>query len=477
MKLLKIVILLFGLFLLSEKGIAQEVWSLEKCIDYALEHNIQIKQQELNAKYSENSLLQSKLNLLPNLNGNTSLNNSFGRSVDPYTYDYTTENVQSMNFSLSSSVTLFSGLRKLNTIKQNEFNLLGSLQDVEKTKNDISLNITAAFLQILFNEEILVIAQKQLEITNLQIDRTKKLVEAGSLAKGNLLEVQAQQAAEELQVVNSQNQLDFSYLTLIQLLELERNGNFEIEHPELPEIDENVSLLQISSIFQQGVSFLPQIKSAEYQLLSSEKALAIAKSSQYPTLSLSASIYSGYSNNRLNSIIQPSLVESQLIGHTIGGEEVWSEEYTSMSAVYETYAFSDQIKDNSYKSLGFNLSIPIFNNWQVYTAVKNSKISLLNSEYNLELQKNLLYKEIQNAHADAIAAQKKYISTKKAVLSIEESFRYTQQKYDVGLVNSVDYNIAKNKLSKTQSELLQAKFDYIFKSKILDFYSGKPIDL
>ena len=456
---------------------SQERWSLEKCIDYALEHNIQIKQQELNAKYSENLLVQSKLNLLPSLNGNTSLNNSFGRSVDPYTYEFTTENVQSMNFSLSSSVTLFSGLQKLNAIKQNEFNLLSSLQDVEKTKNDIALNITAAFLQILFNEELLAVAQKQLEITNMQVERTKKLVEAGSLAKGSLLEIQAQQASEELQVVNMENQIDISFLTLTQLLELESTENFEIENPNLPDVDESVSLSKVSSIYQQGVSSLPQIKSAEFQLLSSEKALAISKAMYYPSLSLNASIYSGYSNNVQKSIFFTSLVESQLIGHTAGGEEVWSEEYSSISQTYESYPFSDQVKDNAYKSLGFNLSIPIFNNWQVQTAVKNSKIALLNAEYNLELQKNVLYKEIQVAHTDAIAAQKKFISTKKAVTSIEESFRYTQQKFDVGLVNSVDYNVAKNQLSQTQSELLQSKYDYIFKTKILDFYNGKPIVL
>jgi len=351
------------------------------------------------------------------------------------------------------------------------------LQDVEKTKNDIALNITAAFLQILFNEELLAVAQKQLEITNMQVERTKKLVEAGSLAKGSLLEIQAQQASEELQVVNMENQIDISFLTLTQLLELESTENFEIENPNLPDVDESVSLSKVSSIYQQGVSSLPQIKSAEFQLLSSEKALAISKAMYYPSLSLNASIYSGYSNNVQKSIFFTSLVESQLIGHTAGGEEVWSEEYSSISQTYESYPFSDQVKDNAYKSLGFNLSIPIFNNWQVQTAVKNSKIALLNAEYNLELQKNVLYKEIQVAHTDAIAAQKKFISTKKAVTSIEESFRYTQQKFDVGLVNSVDYNVAKNQLSQTQSELLQSKYDYIFKTKILDFYNGKPIVL
>jgi outer membrane protein len=431
---------------------AQKVWKLEDCINYAFENNLQIKQQVLNTRYNSNVLLQSKINLAPDLNAGAGYGISWGRALDETTYTFTQDQrIKSLNTNISSSLTLFSGLQQFNTIKQNEFNLLASLKDLEKLKNDISLAIAAGYLQILFNSELLGVAKNQLEITQMQVNRTSKLVDAGSLARGALLEIEAQAASEELNVINAANQLDISYLTLTQLLDLDSVGDFTIEIPEFGDIADQEILLSVSSVFNEANNLLPQIKSAEYQLSSSEKGLGIAKGSRSPSLNLNGSYGTGYSDIR--------------------------ERYNPATNEMEPYPFADQMKDNLSTTLSLGLRIPIFNGWMASTNISNAKLTVMNSQLVLETTRNNLYKAIQQSYADAIAAKKKYLATQQALVSMEESFMYTEQKFEVGLVNTVDYNAEKNRLTQTQSDLLQAKYDYIFKMKILDFYRGIPLTL
>jgi outer membrane protein len=432
---------------------AQKIWKLEDCINYAFENNLQIKQQVLNTRYNSNQLLQSKIGLAPDLNAGIGTGVSWGRALDETTYEFTqNETIISGNANASSSLTLFSGLQQYNTIKQNEFNLMASLQDLEKLKNDISLAIAAGYLQILFNTELMTVSKNQLELTRMQVSRTSKLVDAGSLARGSLLAIEAQAATEELNVINASNQLDIAYLTLTQLLDLDSVGGFQIEIPEFGDIADQEILLTVNSVFNEANTILPQIKSAEYQLSSSEKSLGIARGARMPSINLSANFGSGYSDNR--------------------------KKYNPATGQFDLpYAFSDQMLDNRSTNLSLGLRIPIFNGWMVGTNISNAKLTVMNSQLALETARNNLYKEIQQAYADAVAARKKYLATEQALTSMEESFMYTEQKFEVGLVNTVDYNTEKNRLTQTQSDLLQAKYDYIFKMKILDFYRGISLTL
>ncbi len=448
-------------------------WSLEKCISYALENNIQIKQQRLNVEYQQNVLFQSKANALPNLNLGADQNYTWGRSVDPYTNDFINTKVRSNNLYASASVTLFNGFQNYNTIKQNEFNLMANLQSVEKIKNDIALLIATSYLQILFYEDLSAVAKNQLELTQLQIDRTKKLVEAGTMARGNLLEIQAQAASEELQLINAKNQLLSANLTLIQILDLKNDTAFSIVRPEIPELDESALGVSVDDVYKQALN-LPQIKSAQFQLKSSEKSLDIATGARSPKIMLSGSYYTGYSDARKNYTSGP--MERQQIGLVNGdvNQPVFTM-YPTM--IPQDYPFSSQLKDNASKSIAIRISIPIFNNYQVQTSVSNSKINILNSQYKLQIAENNLYKDIQQSHADALAALAKYKGSKKALEANEEAFKYAEQKFNVGTVNSIDYNTAKTKFTKAKSDALQAKFEYLFKKSILDFYSGKPIKI
>lgn len=466
----KIIIFTFIVFsVITTYG--QQVWSLEDCVNHAINNNIQIKQQELSTKYYQNLEKQSKLDILPSLNTGAQQTYTFGRSVDPYTYEFSTENFKSNNFYVNSSLTVFNGLQKINNIRKSNFDLQASIQDLEKAKNDIALNIAAAYLQVLYSEEMYKAAELQLGVTKLQQEKTKKLVDAGSLAKGNLLEVDAQIASEELQLVNLENQLATSYLTLKQILDLDSVKDFNILKPDLATIDGKLIVYSVDEIYNQALTSLPQIKSAEYKVKSNEAGLCSAKGNMSPRVSLNGSWGTGYSEARTKGQYVPTIMQ---IGYTESGEYVYSDSYSYVS---ETYPFSEQFKDNASTSLSINLSIPIFNNWQVNTGVSNAKINLLNSKLSLDLTRQQLYKEIQQAYADAIAAFKKYNAANKALESIKESFRYTQQKFDVGMVSSFDYNAAKNNMLKAESDVLQAKYEYVFKSKILDFYRGDAIKL
>jgi outer membrane protein len=424
---------------------SQNVWSLQKCIDYALENNIQIKQQQLNTKFYENQVSQAKSNRLPNLNAQFGNDNSFGRSL---TYDNTYKNVNSSSISggASTNLTIFNGFQLSNTIDKQELDFQATLKDLQKAKDDMMLNIAGMYLQILFSEELVIVDEAQIEVTKQQLSRTQQLVEAGSLAKGAQLEIEAQMAREELQMVNDKNNMQLSYLGLYQMLELPIAESFKIEKPVLPEIKANLSMANSIDVFNNAMNVRPEIQAAQLRVKSAEKDLEIAKGNQYPSLSFNANYYNLYNNK-----------------------------YTDLTG--EKIAFGDQLKNNGRSSLGLTLGIPIFNRFQVKNGISNAEMQIQDYQYRLQTSSNTLRKEIEQAYTNALAALNRYMSTEKAVESMQEAFRYVEEKFNVGMVNSVDYNLQKNQLTSAQSQLLQAKYEYIFRTKILDFYNGIPIEL
>ena len=461
-----------------ETSFSQEKpWSLQQCIEYALKNNIQIKQNMLNEKLSEATLLQNKAQVLPNLSGSISNSYNNGRKVDPFTNQFSTGDwIQSQNFSLSTSVTLFGGFQTLNSIKQSKYDLLASQQDVLKMMNDISLNIASAYLQILFAQELLASAQGQYDITKLQEERTQKIVAVGNLPKGNLLDLQAQLAGEEVSVVNAENNLSLASLNLVQMLNLDTVKTFTIAKPEIAMPSEVMLNTTSTQIYETALTRQPEIKSAEFKLKSSEKGISIARAGMFPHLSLSASYGSGFSGASKQIATPPEYQGYVPNGDTtLSGDIVYSPSFSS--ATYETSPFNTQMDNNLNRNVGFYLTVPLFSNLQTYAAITRAKINRENSALTLQLQKDNLRKTIQQAYNDAFSSLKKYQASKKAVSAMEESFKYMEQKYNVGAVTTTEYNDSKNKLIKAKSDLLQAKYDYVFKLKVLDFYQGKPITL
>ncbi len=454
----KFLFFISGLFLSSHGVIIsqQKTWSLEECISYAIENNIQIKQQVIQTEYQKNTLDLSKLKLLPTINGSATQNYSFGRALDQTTYQYTDhQNVQSNNFYLGGNMNLFNGLQNLNTINSNKYGLLASEEDLKNIKDNIALSVALNYLQILLNKELVAATENQLGITRQQIEKSKKLVDAGSVARGNLLQIQAQAAQEELQLINIKNQLEISFLNLTQLLELKTSEGFEIIVPEI-HVDTNAIITgNIDEIFEVAQGRRPDVKSSEYKLTASEYDFKVAQGGRSPRLSLSHSFSTGYSDIRKKVLgIDPSA-----------------------GPIYGKYSFASQINDNINYGIGLSLNIPILNGWQVNKNISNSRLAIESSQFELERTKKQLYKSIQQAYTDAVAALKKYNASGKAVASTEESFRYTEQKFNVGMVTPVDYNAAKTQLLNAQSDMAQAKYEFIFKTKVLDFYKGIPLNL
>jgi outer membrane protein len=437
----KIFLILFAgvLFIQAQ---AQEKWSLPKCIDYALANNIVIKQNELNTDYQKNQVQQAKNNRLPDLSASVYQRFSFGRS-EQLDGTFQANNNATTNPSVSTSITIYNGNRLNNNIKNQDFLLKKSLEDLQKAKDDITLNIASGYLEILFAKELIKVSEAQVDQTKKQIDRTTQLVDAGKVAPGVLLEIQAQLAREELDVVNKQNSLQIALLNLAQFLELESTTDFDIEVPELPEIQAQGSIVAATGVFKHAVENRPEIKSADFQLKSAETQLKIAQSAFYPTLTASAGIGDLY--------------------------------YKNFS--YNGDGFFDQMKLNRNESVGLYLNIPIFSKFENKTNIENSKIQIQNRKLELESAKKDLRKQIEQAYTNAVASVKRYNANIVAVKSMQESFRYIEEKYNVGKVNSVEYNDAKSKLAIAESDLIQAKYEFIFRSKILDFYNGIPIKL
>jgi outer membrane protein len=442
---MKKVIPFFLAILLFTNAYTQKKWSLEECISYAYENNLQIKRQALNVGYNKNNYNQSFFNMLPNANLGYGHSLNWG-GIDQSTNLRSNQNFQSASIGFSSDLNIFKGLQTLNDIKQKKYLFLQSKIDLEKAKNDIALAITNSYLQVLFAKELVEVAKSRLEVTSKQTERTKKLVDVGNLAQGEYFQIKAQEANDKSSLVNAENNLDITYLNLAQLLDIDSLQGFEVQIPANIEIEMRAQIHDVNVIYEKALNNMPQIISAEYALKSSEKQLSIAKGQISPSLVLNGQLSSYYSNQKYSEAMQVN-------------------------------SYLHQMNDNFQQQLGISLQVPIFNRLAAKNGIDNAKLGLNDAQLQLEIAKMELYKEVQQANADALASMEKYNASIEAVASNEEAFKYTQQKFEVGLVNSVDFSVAQSNLIKAKSDMIQSKYEYIFKLKILDFYMGNPIVL
>ncbi len=444
-------ILMISCLLLLSTTKAQEVWTLEKCVEYALTNNIQVKQQLLQVESQQALLLQDKLSLVPSLNGGASHGYNFGQTIDRYTNQFATSRVQSDNFYLGSTVTLFEGFQKINQIKQRKVDLEATRYETDKFMDDMSLSIATGYLQILYYNELAKTAASQLKATELQSDRLKKMVDAGAVAQGDYYTLEAQRASDNSQLVSALNNLDIANLTLVQMLDLPSSQGFQIEFPDLDMGLQPTLVASPDQIYGFALETQPSVKSAESRVKSSEIGLTMAQGAQSPSLALQGSLGTGFSGaNKILDMVTYNL---------------------------SVKPFADQVKDNFNRSISLNLNVPIFNGWATRTAISRARINVENTKYNLELSKLQLRKTIEQAYADAKAALNNYQASTTGVNAARESFRYADQKFSLGSMNSVDYNNSKKDLEKAESDQLRAKYEFIFKSTVLDFYVGKPLTL
>lgn len=416
-----------------------QVWTLDKCVSYAMENNLNIKQSKLNVDLAEISKSDGKYAMYPNLNGSSSRSHSYGRAINPLTNSYVSQDVVSINLNASSNVTVFNGFNRVNTYKGTVQSLEAEKLSLEKNRNDIALMVINAYLNVLYNQDLLRVANEQLAVTITQLDRAQKNAAVGNATEGDVLNIKSQVATDELSVTTAQNNLDLARLDLIQLLDRDPGEPFEVERPQDVEkylLANTTSTLK--DVYTKAEGNLPDIKLLQYRYNAAKYSLSAAKGNMYPRLSLGAGLGSDYAD------LNPMSLRNQL---DLNFSQYWQ----------------------------FSLSIPIFNGFSARNTVKRASINLASADINLQQAKLTLSKNVQQAISDLKAASKKYESTMKNNQSLKEAFKYSQQRFDVGLLNAVDYGISKNNVAKSDADLVQAKYELILRAKLLDFYNGNPL--
>lgn len=424
---------------------AQETWSLRRCIDYAIEHNIDIRQAANTAEQSAVEVNTAKWARLPNLNGSANQSWNWGRTQtavpDETTGDYSTVYVNTAsngtNMQLSTSIPLFTGLELPHQYSLAKLNLKAATADLQKAKDDISINIASAYLQVLFNQELHDVVLGQVELSLQQCQRIEGLAGVGKASSAEVADARARVAQDRMTSVQTENDYRLSLLTLSQLIELDSPEGFMLESPSTAITPSPVT--PPDDIYQTALTSKASIQAAQYRLEGSKHSVRIAQSGFYPQLNLNGSLGTSY--------------------------------YSTINRT-----FRQQMGDNFSKYLGLSLSVPLFNRLATRNRVRTARLQQENYALQLENAKKTLYKEIQQAWYNATAAESKYASSHAATLASEESFRLMTQKYENGKANAVEFNEAKQNLMKSQSDELQAKYEYLFRTKILDFYKGVPIE-
>ena len=441
--------LLLLLFLLPLPLAAQQSWTLRQCIDHALAHNIGIRQRENQQQQQELQLSTARWQRMPDLNASAGQNFSFGRGL---TSDntYTNTNTSSTSFSLGTSVPLFTGLRIPNTIALNRLNLEAATHDLEKARNDVSVQVAQDYVQVLYNMELLSVARRQTAIDSMQVARLQALLDNGKASRAELAQQEATLAQSRLTAIQAEGNLRLALLTLSQLLELPSPEGFSIAPIDTLTtvaaegvMERQTPLPAPDLIFAEALGLRPEIQAEQLRLEAAGRSIAIARSGLYPQLSFSAGLGSNYYNTS----------RGQMDG------------------------FAKQMKNNFSQNLGFSLSIPIFNRFQTRNSIRSAKIDRINQQLALDNVKKQLYKEIQTAYYNTVTAQQKLQSSRQARESSDMAFRLTLAKYEQGKATITEFNEARNNLLRAESDLVQARYEHLYQTALIQFYRGQPLQL
>ncbi|MEN8249596.1 MAG: TolC family protein [Bacteroidota bacterium] len=471
-----ILLFTFSTYFLAYAQPGAQIWTLQECVNYALENNLTIQNQELTLGIYDVNSKQAKMNYLPSLNASGQYGRNWGRSINPGTNTVTQLEQDNGFASLSLNWILFSGLRNINTVKQSNADLMVGQYSLEKSRNDITLLIVTYYTNVIFNKELFENAKSQLESTTHQLERTSKQVEAGSLPRSALLEMQAQAASGELNVINTENAVNLSYLQLKQVMQIPASEHLEIEIPEIELSEADLADLNPDKVYEIAEATMPEIKGADKNIESSILGVKVAQSSYYPRVTLGAGLNTNYSSiaaERGRYETTGNILETPIGYVQTSGDIVVMPTDEIVSIPLST---GRQLEDNFGQSVGIGISIPIFNNLQVNAGVQRAKIAQSQAEILAEQTRQTLRQTIEMAYNDVYSSGKAFQSSLKRVEAQEEAFRAMKQRFENGAVNATEYELAENNLFQAKSDLLRAKYNYIFKLKVLDFYQGKTID-
>ena len=472
-------ILLFSIILSvssQESNPNVKKWTLRECVDYAIENNITVKQSENNIALAEVDKRGAIGSFIPTLNMNTSAGWNSGLTTDVTTGVLINQTTQTTNGGISSGVDIYRGLRNQNQLRRAELSILASQYQLDQSKDDISLFVINAYLEVLFSKEAVNVAVPQVEISKEQLARTSQLVEAGTIPRGDLLDVEATLATDEQNLITTQNRVRLAIISLSQLLQLQDYDNFDIANEEIETLPLlNLADYSVDKIFEKAMETRNEIKVAQANIEIAESDIKIAKGALQPTLT-------GFFNWNSRSSDRDRIVGSELDPNNptrvIGvvettGDNVITQNFNPVTG--PAAGFFDQIDQNKGSSFGLSLRVPILNGFSASNNVRRAKINFEQQKYQLDQEELNLEKTIHQVYADAIGSLKLYEASKRSLDAREISFEYAQERFDVGVLNSFDYSQMKNQLVKANSDFLNAKYDFIFRVKLLEYYYGVPV--
>ena len=421
---------------------AQQPWTLRQCADYAVSHNISIQQHQNQRQQREVQLSTARNLRLPDLNGSINENFSFGRAQ---TLDgtYANRNTNNTSFSLSTTVPLFSGFQIPNQIKLSQLNLEAAIQDLEKARNDVRMQVAKAYVQILYDMEVADVAHRQIAIDSAQVARLEAFVRNGKASQADLSQQQATLSRAHLTATQADNAQALSLLALSQLLELPTPEGFTIVRPAVDgSLSRDFTALSPDAIYAEALAIKPEVQAEQLRLSASERSINIAKGAGYPKLNFSAGLQTNYFK----------------------------------SSGMPAFTFFKQLDNNFSQYLALSLNVPIFSRFQTRNNIRLARIDRANQELTLENVKKTLYKEIQQVYYNARAAHSKYESSLTATASARDAFELMQAKYENGKATITEFNESKNNYLKSESDLVQARYEYLYQTALLDFYQGKELN-
>jgi len=474
---LKISALFFLLLIAVVRTSAQEAWSLQKCIQYAQENNFSVKQADANIKIALLSEKQAKTSRLPNLSASSNVGEQFGRTIDPTTNTFSTQGIGYNRLSVNANVTLFSGGQINHTIRQANWDAQAAVADAGKTMNNLSLQIASAYLNILLYEEQEQSALKRVAQSNEQLKITLKLIDAGSQPQAERFTVEAQLAREEQSAIVTRNNVDLAYLSLKQLLQLEPEFDLRIEHPQFQtQLEGNPEQLTLTPIYTEALQTQPSILAAGFRVKSAEEGVKIAQGAYLPTISAFGSLSSNFSTQYKAYIPTGNVVAGKPTIVNVGGNDVpvtfYNQEILTKSVTYW-----DQMNQNFGQSVGLSLNVPIYQNGSTRLSVERARLGILNAQLTSNQAKQTLKNDIQTAIANARSTKLQLAAAQKSVESSRLAFSNSEKRYALGAINSLDFMTAKTNLAIAENDLIVAKYDYLFRLKILDFYQGKTLTM
>ena len=445
--------------------------TLQQCIDTALKNNIQVKQSGLQADAASVNLKQAKYNMLPGLNGGFGYGLNQGRNVDPLTNNYINQQLTSSNVNLSSGIVLFNGMRLQNLIKQNSLTYGAAQMDLQQEKDNLTLNVILAYLQVLSNEDVLETSKTQAEVTGKQVERMGIMVKEGAAANYLLADLKGQLANEEIAIINSSNSLQQAKLSLCQLMNKDYNNELKLEK-EGVDLSASAYAATAPDVYQSSLQNFALIKANNLKIKSAEKAIRVSRAGFYPGISLNGNLGSSYSS------LAESLTATNITEVSTGSYVVIGGNQNQVLRQQQNYSsskpgYTRQLNNNLGTYAGINIQIPLFNNFQTKNNIKLATINYKNTALQSDNAKLLLKQNVEQAHLNMTASFEKYKVLTEQVLNFEESFRAAEVRFNNGVINTAEYLISKNNLDRTRISLAQSKYEYSFRIKVLDYYKGK----